>query len=305
MLYTPETYLPHFPLSLLFLSLGYQLYDPALFSSFSTMMSSLFPTPEQQAAMNEDQRVFLSHFHTAFGKLVAAQQGSGGPGHGTPAGATPGGNTPMSIPNPASLLAAFANHAGGTFTTETPGDHGAGGAGTSAQDTTPGADGSSVDLADPKTQQALAVGQMMMNMAPLFPGMAAALSAMTKVAQGATAGVASPVPAPVAAAPVMPAAAPASAPLQIAPLSAPQFVQTTFGDILAARVAGVLPKGSPFTASAWTPPKSAGAANTPGDESKGMALKTPVSMQAARPAANGRKPEGLAFLAMAASMEDE
>ena len=293
---------------------GYQLYDPALFSSFSTMMSSLFPTPEQHATMTEDQRVFLTHFHAAFGKLVAAQQGSPTAGQATPAAA--GGSTPMSIPNPASLLAAFANSAaaGGLPASidAISTDLVAGGA--TAQDTTaPGlGDGGSsqeqpVNMSDPKTQQALAVGQMMMNMAPLFPGMAAALSAMTKVAQGAVPPNPA-APAVVAPAPHVPAAvAPPPSTLPIAPLSTPHFIQTTFGDILAARVAAVAPKGTPFMSSAWTPPKNNnGAMSTLIDDSKGMALKTPVSMQGTRPAgSNAHKPEGLAFLAMAASLEDE
>jgi len=312
---------------------GYQFYDPALFASFTTMMSTLFPTSEHQEVMTDDQKVFLGHFHTAFGKLLAGQQ-------------RPEAGTPASIPNPAPLLeslvqgVATASNVNNHTTNNVIGAVSDGGernaaVAAPAKEKVEGtADGGSdaenketigqqqqeqqqeekkkpavvvevdggagvEDDEDSKAQehQALAVGKMMLQMAPMFPGMSAALAAMTRVAQAAATGAEAemPVPSPAAS----PAAAATAPPLAIAPLN--------FGNAFGARAGGstiAYPKSTPFSAmAAYTPIKAptSGADNAP----TAMALKTPLSLQAARPtsAARNAAPEGLAFLAMAASME--
>jgi hypothetical protein len=322
---------------------GYQFYDPALFASFTTMMSTLFPTAEHQAVMTEEQKVFLGHFHTAFGKLLAGQQ-------------PPVAGAPVSIPNPAPLLESVAqglatasnvdnnNNAIGAVSSE--GGDAAAGAVTvpsaalqqqqkmdNNNATVAAGDGGGSDEENKETehqlqhdekkksspvaavakaqvvsegeedaQTALAVGKMMLQMAPMFPGMSAAVAAMTRVAQAAAAGAgtsaAAPSPAPAAG----PAVATAPA-LAIAPLSAPQFVHTSFGDVFGAG----FPRTTPFSSmAAYTPAKGLTSGIDGAGGNIAMALKTPMSMQAARPASAARNPaapEGLAFLAMAASME--
>ncbi|KAL4423372.1 hypothetical protein ABPG77_004303 [Micractinium sp. CCAP 211/92] len=184
-------------------------------------------------------------------------------------------------------------------------------------------------------QQALYIGQVMMSLASVFPGMAAAISAMCGMA--AAAGFTAPhlppgmqpvreLPAALGALPPMPA------PLVLGP--AP-FLQTSFGEVLSARMAGAVPKGSPFSsamqldgllAAQATPvkahPAAAGAARHPATP---LEAHTPVSAQAARSSA-GRRPlsadtccdepaeqgaaggqgdaNPLAFLAIAASMDE-
>jgi hypothetical protein len=301
---------------------GYQFYDPALFASFTTMMSTLFPTSEHQAVMTEEQKVFLGHFHTAFGKLLAGQQG-------------PLAGTPASIPNPAPLLESIAQGIASNVNNNAVGAVGDGAetavpsvvvAATApekvdANDATATVDGTGSDeenkeageekkkspkvaevvtapaVVDQDThdgeakteEQALAVGKMMLQMAPMFPGMSAALAAMTRVAQAAAATQGAAAAAAPAAGPAV-AAAPA---LAIAPLN--------FGDVFGGG-SNIYPKATPFsTMAAYTPAKGL----TSGVDTIAMALKTPMSMQAARPASAARNaaPEGLAFLAMAASME--
>ena len=288
---------------------GFQFYDPALMASFTAVMGSLFPPMDQQATLSDEQRLFLSHFHTAFGKLIAGQA------------AAPGSEPPANLlPNPTSVVVAAAAGAAAEAATDLPT--------ATATTTTHGNDTDANDTApssDPKTQQALNIGRMMLSMAPLFPGMAAALSALSKAGlptthstpghknptnnnnnttnNNANGGLAVPN---------------ASVHLPIAPLvaSAP-FVHSTFGDILSARVSGATPKGTPFASNGgvWTPPSSKHHHHQhhhyQGDEYKNMYLKTPVSMHATRPASGGGEkdgggvPGGLAYLAMAASMEDE
>ena len=307
-------------------SSGFQFYDPALFASFSTMMNTLFPSSEQQASMSDEQRVFLGHFHTAFGKLIAGQAAE----HQHQQQQQP---ISSCIPNPASLFASVANAAGAAAAAAAEGVGGGGADGLGISDgTTPmrmvftaAAEHLSVPDAAvvvaaaaselQSEEKALAIGQMMLSMAPMFPGLSAALSAMSRVSQGGNGGGAvfntTHTPVPATAPPPTSPSAPASNTLPIAPLSAPQFVQTAFGEILAARVSGTHPKVAlPFSSNAWTPAKGNGNSGGEGcDEMKNnghaMALKTPISMQATRPASAARNPEGLAFLAMAASMEDE
>ena len=50
--------------------------DPALFASFSTLLTSLFPAPGVYASMEEEKKVALGHLHSTLGKLVAADASS-------------------------------------------------------------------------------------------------------------------------------------------------------------------------------------------------------------------------------------
>jgi len=84
----------------------------------------------------------------------------------------------------------------------------------------------------------------------------------------------------------------------------PAFVQTTLGDVLASRLAGSSPyQSTTVPVGEVTPSKSVIAQGTDGSRA-GMGLKTPVSLNASRPSAVSRKPEGLSFLALAASELD-
>ncbi|KAI3426390.1 hypothetical protein D9Q98_008761 [Chlorella vulgaris] len=172
-------------------------------------------------------------------------------------------------------------------------------------------------------QQALYIGQVMMSLASVFPGMAAAISAMCGMA--AAAGFSGPqLPSNMQAAAELPQAA-----------GPPPFVQTSFGEVLAARVAGAAPRGSPFISAAHvdglpltqnTPLKAHPAAAAPRSDRKhaaGLETHTPLSTHAARSSAGRRPPSAdvdagldggrrhagssnpLAFLAIAASMDDE
>ncbi len=51
-------------------ALSFPTVDPALFASFSTLLSSLFPAPAVYAAMSEDKQMALTHLHRTLGKLV-------------------------------------------------------------------------------------------------------------------------------------------------------------------------------------------------------------------------------------------
>jgi len=66
-------------------ALHFPTVDPALFASFSTLLTSLFPAPSVYAAMEEEKRLSLAYLHSTLGKLV-------------------GSDTPMSRPQKASLL---------------------------------------------------------------------------------------------------------------------------------------------------------------------------------------------------------
>jgi hypothetical protein len=315
---------------------GYQFYDPALFASFTTMMSTLFPTSEHQEVMTDDQKVFLGHFHTAFGKLLAGKQ-------------IPVAGTPESIPNPAPLLEslaqgmATASNVNTATTTNnltdavSDGNEGDAPVAAPAQEKGEGAaadggsdvenretmeqqqqkeekkkqagvvevdGGASIEDDDDfktKERQALAVGKMMLQMAPMFPGMSAALAAMTRVAQAAATGAGAgttTVPSP--AAELGPPAVVTVPPLAIAPLN--------FGNAFGARAGGstiTYPTSTPFSKMTAYTPKKGPASGVDNGGTIAMTLKTPLSLQAARPASAARNaaPEGLAFLAMAASME--
>ena len=66
-------------------ALHFPTVDPALFASFSTLLTSLFPAPSVYAAMEEEKRLSLAYLHSTLGKLV-------------------GSDAPMSRPQKASLL---------------------------------------------------------------------------------------------------------------------------------------------------------------------------------------------------------
>ncbi len=51
-------------------ALSFPTVDPALFASFSTLLTSLFPAPAVYAAMPEDKQMALTHLHRTLGKLV-------------------------------------------------------------------------------------------------------------------------------------------------------------------------------------------------------------------------------------------
>jgi hypothetical protein len=256
------------------------MFDSAMMASVVGMMSSLFPNPEAAAALGPEQRAFLSHFQAAFAKTVAP----GGSAAATPVLASPAPPAALA----AEPFAASASKprrpaagAGATQPAEPRGDGSSGG----------GAAAAPPSSADAQAAHAMFLGQTLLAMAQIFPGMAAVVAALTSMMPGAAAALSG-------------GGGGAAAPggLCIAPLAAPAFVQTTFGEVLAARMAGGAPKGAPFSLErecAATPLKAANAEDT-----RGLETQTPVSLQHARPGSAARKSEGannpLAFLAMAA-----
>lgn len=182
-------------------------------------------------------------------------------------------------------------------------------------------------------QQALYIGQVMMSLASVFPGMAAAISAMCGMA--AAAGFAAPQ--------LPPGVQPVAELPQLSTLGMPAlaasgrhpFLQTSFGEVLSARAAGVVPKGALFSTALQADGLAAANATPVKPQAVGtverrapLEAHTPVSTYAARSSA-GRRPlsadlgddgvpapgtaaaaaghgeaNPLAFLAIAASMDD-
>lgn len=160
---------------------------------------------------------------------------------------------------------------------------------------------------DTNQTQALHLGQMMLSLAKVFPGLDTAIAALTSSSGGSSDVHASQLD--------RPESSIVNRSLPIAPLSLDcsaagtghgnvvggiPYVQTTFGDILAARLSGSLPK-SCHVAVAKTPMKGEYSIN-------GEHVRTPASVQSTRPASASLKSErsdALAFLAMAASMDYE
>lgn len=202
--------------------------DPAVFASFSTLMTSLFPSPAVHETMSESQKQSLLHFHDVFNRILS---------------------------NPIKLEPVqFGN--GSTTATPLKG----------APDTT-------------RTSQATMLGELMLTMTDLFPGMAAAIQGMSKrfslTHRGGTAqAIGSP------------------------SKGSSQLLQTSLSDVLAARIGGTKPRGHVVQVDASTPSKLTSLADS--EKSAAMGLRTPASAQPKQ----ASDESALAFLAMAASMED-
>lgn len=276
---------------------GLALHDPAILSSLASMMSSLFPTAEQQAALNDEQRSFLGHFHAAFSKLMAGGVAAAGipPTVALPVAGLNLPAIPAGLTNPAAATTAPADLPGSSAVKvkEDDGSAPADAAPPSpAVGTTTGATiqvptALAAAVGD-QTAQALQLGTMMLGLSAVFPGVAAAVATLSNLAQTQPKD------------------------LHIAPLTSHTFVQTTFGDVLAAKMAGAVPKGAVYEMQTGlrTPLRVV-------DEDRSLETQTPVSQQPVRAQGkasgeqqqqqqqqgNGGNP--LAFLAMAASMEDE
>jgi len=269
-----------------------------MFASFTTLMSSLFPSVEQQAAMSTEQKIFLGHFHAAFGKLVSSQ---GGSKTAQPAAGADPDRLPKSQPVAAGIHRAPESKppSSGDECAENVAKEPASPCevGVAPADALPAFNGVAED---PQASQAMFLGQMLLSMSHVFPGMAASISAMTNLMAGTP--VIAGNTAATAAAPVLPIV-PLAGLHAGATAGAPQYVQTTLGNVLAARIAGTAPKGIPQCAdpNASTPHK-----NILEKTASGLQLQTPTTLQPVRPSSASRvKTEGsaLAFLAMAASME--
>lgn len=203
----------------------YHMCDPAVFASFSTLMTSLFPSPAVQETMNDDQKQALCHFHDVFNKILS---------------------NPIKLEN--------------------------GSATTTPIKRAPGQDST-------RQSHATMLGELMLTMTGLFPGMAAAIQGMSK--RWPTK--------------VQPAFASPSR-------SSSQLLQTSLSEVLAARIGGTKPAyGMTYNYADMetTTPSKVGPLDS--ERSTAVGLATPASVHA-------RKHKGddsaLAFLAMAASMED-
>jgi myb proto-oncogene protein len=203
----------------------YQMCDPAVFASFSTLMTSLFPSPAVQETMSDDQKQALCHFHDVFNKIL---------------------NNPIRLEN------------GSTTTTPIK--------------KAPGQDAFS-------KSHATMLGELMLSMTSLFPGMAAAIQGMSKRwSTKAQNTFASP------------------------SRSSSQLLQTSLSDVLAARIAGTKPAyGTSYTYADMENATPSKVAPLDSERSTAVGLATPASVHAKRN--TGGDDSALAFLAMAASME--
>lgn len=222
----------------------YQMCDPAVFASFSTLMTSLFPSPAVQETMTDEQRQSLYHFHEVFNKILS---------------------------NPIKLEPMSFGH------------------NTASTNATPIKGGQNQHMyldSNSRHAQATMLGELMLTMTDLFPGMAAAIQGMSKRWTSRH---------------------PAS--MMTSPTKASsQLLQTSLSEVLAARIGGIKPQGRVFNYSdgalveAATPSK---ATLLESDKSTAVGLSTPGSVHARKPAAQSTADDSaLAFLAMAASMED-
>jgi hypothetical protein len=207
----------------------YHMCDPAVFASFSTLMTSLFPSPAVHETMSESQKQSLLHFHDVFNKILS---------------------------NPIKLEPVqFGN--GSTTATPLKG----------APDTS-------------RTSQATMLGELMLTMTDLFPGMAAAIQGMSKRLSHTHRG-----------GPAQTIGSPSKG-------SSTQLLQTSLSDVLAARIGGSKPRGHVVHVDASTPSKRTSLGDS--EKSAAMGLRTPASVQPKQ----ASDESALAFLAMAASMED-
>lgn len=233
------------------------MFDPAMFAGMSSLVGSFFPSPEQQGSLTAEQRTFLAHFQEAFSKLVADHAKATGepmpfPTAFNPALLLPGLHQDRPASASGEAAAALGVKAepvpatgGGTDTAAAPAE--AGDAPEAMATDTPAAleQGAAAAAAPSEAQQrALHLGQLMFSLAGAYPGIGAALSSLIAAAQagGGLAGVGQKQVQELQSALALP----------MAPLVAAQamFVQSTLGEVLAARVEATVPKGSPFASGA-------------------------------------------------------
>ena len=214
-------------------SATYQMCDPSVFASFSTLMTSLFPSPQVLATMTEDQKQKVANFHEAFSKIV-----DGG----------------LRVPG-------YMNGTG------------------LSRNTTPVKVDGYEQVSGQRQANAMLLGELMLSMADLFPGMAAAVQGMNKRITKPRTG-----PQPVH----------ASTPQK-------QILHTSLSEVLAARIAGVKPEGEVLDCDfeAFTPKRGILL-----NEKGSVQLETPSSVQTKK-TAQSMDESALAFLAMAASMEEQ
>lgn len=263
--------------------------DPSLIAGLSGMVTSLLAASDQPDSTPE-LRAFAAHFHQAMARmnsaaqLPAAQQAQSGDGAEAPAAAPAAEAVQQDAScSAAPLRSAAAAPAAAALAAAPP---------------------TSAGLAlDSSTAQALWLGQMMLTLAKSFPAVSALVSGLMAMMPQQLQPAQRPT-APAAAA----AAVDAKLPVAAQAAAAPVFVSSNLGDVLAARLAGACPKGSPFDAPAsceWaaaragSPPAAAAAA--------AVQAQTPTSQYGRGGAAPvSAKKEGgnpLAFLAMAASLD--
>eukprot|EP00887_Chlorella_sp_A99_P004283 scaffold15.g4283.t1 len=314
----------------------------SMFAGMSGLVGSFFPSGEA-AQLSAEQRTFLAHFQAAFGRLMADHArrpptppaGAQAPGLAAAAaeqqrqppqaGAQPQQRAQSLVEQAAAAAAvagldgggqaaaaAFAPsagnrdgepagtaHAGGTAPTSAA----VGGAGAGAAPAPDAAPDAALQQRQQR-QAALYLGQMALDLASRYPNVCAALSSL--VAQSSGGGAAG--LGPQAARELQAAlAAPLAAPLAAAQAT---FVRSTLGEVLAARMAGTAPKGSPFATAAEPQALLPSARGTPVKSCVALETATPLSIQAARgPTLSGggrtadeedEKDSALAFLALAA-----
>jgi hypothetical protein len=308
-----------------------------LLSSFAAVMSTLFPSPDQLQSLNEEQRLFLKHFHAAFAKIMQPESADVGP----LIGAKPEGSVEVENAETACNGEEERETVGNEnrqASAECPAEAKARGM---VRHANSAAETASRDAGlDGKASQAMFLGQMLLNMTNVFPAMSSAVVALSQLKEIA------PPPKGVAASDrVTPGprsgandnggssadagdAAPTSELIKAPKFSKPvinptlfaaaPFMQATFGDMLAARLSGsagyghALPDASTVSeglndvAVAATPLK---VGTEDGEGFRGPQLATPVSQQAARPGSACRDRQedddgdGLAALAeLAANM---
>ena len=202
----------------------YNMCDPAVFASFSTLMTSLFPSPAVLETLTEDQKNSLASFHSVFNNIIS---GAGALKH-EPAGMSTN-VTPVKQPNLTDSVK--------------------------------------------RESQAKMLGELLLAMSDLFPGMNAAIQGMSRKLNGS------------------------SQALSPCGKANGNLLQTSLSEVLAARMTGTKPQGEPVAFDmfgASTPRKALMA----GTKEK---VQTPLSAQKS---IQSNDESALAFLAMAASMEE-
>ena len=294
-----------------------------MFAGMGALVGSFFPSAEAAIAtqpLSAEQRTFLSHFQTAFARLMADHAATGGEALALPPGVSPAALMAGLAEGMPAQTAATAEQELVTATAERQqqqqpeGQHNAAAAeqqqqgqhpvaeptedaddSKQQQAPTPAADAAKAQLsakppaceagsdAAMRRQQALYVGQLVLSLAAAYPAIGASVSSLISMAQASGGGAADLPPRAVQ-------ELQASLTLPLAPLVAAQaaVVRTSLGEVLAARVAGAAPRGSPFASAAGGGGEVQGPRGTPvkaGIEPRGLETTTPVSGHTSRPAA--------------------
>ncbi|GAB4817364.1 hypothetical protein N2152v2_004410 [Parachlorella kessleri] len=272
---------------------GIPSFQPAMLTGISSLVGTLFQPPaerQQQQQQGSEQRAFLSHFQQAFARLAAASSLAAG---SSPAGITTAQASAFLSPAPPTT----AQQQQQPPASDSPA------AASAVAVLVPGITACLSGLsAEARAAQGLMLGQLVLGLTSLFPGLAAAIATVAAMLQQQGGGAAGErqhqqQEPPGAATPAgsqgpgVTKQEPAEGAEPVAPATSQQqqqqqqhhpFLHTTFGSLLAARLAGAIPAGTPFSlpasAAGCLPIAPLQAASTvPADA--GLDMRTPLSKQ--------------------------